>query len=66
MSNIDSVFKGKTIIIAAHRLSTIKRANQILVLDQGKLVETGNHLELLENRGFYFNLVRNQLDQIEL
>lgn len=46
----------KTIIFVAHRLSISKRTNQIIVLDQGKVIETGSHTELIERKGFYYHL----------
>ena len=46
----------------AHRLSTVKNADQIVVLEQGEVVEVGTHVELVEKRGAYFNLVKNQLE----
>ena len=52
--------KGKTNFIVAHRLSTIKNADTILVMDKGKIIEIGNHEELLEKGGFYFNLYNSQ------
>ncbi|QYS88894.1 hypothetical protein [Flavobacterium davisii] len=55
-------FKGKTVVIIAHRLSTVKKADQIIVLKQGQLVEKGNHQELVDKKGDYFNLVKNQLE----
>lgn len=55
-------YKGKTVVIVAHRLSTVKNADQIVVLDKGKVVETGNHEELTLKRGVYYNLVKNQLE----
>lgn len=54
-------FKDKTVVIIAHRLSTIKNADQIVVLDHGEIVEVGNHISLLQNRGYYYDLVHNQL-----
>ncbi|HSI61570.1 MAG TPA: ATP-binding cassette domain-containing protein, partial [Candidatus Saccharimonadia bacterium] len=62
MENLGRVFPGRTCVIIAHRLSTVKRADQIIVLDQGRIVEVGNHRELVAKGGFYFNLVRNQLE----
>ena len=62
MQNLEDYFKGKTVIVIAHRLSTVRNAGQIVVLDEGKLVEKGTHEELTENRGVYFNLVKNQLE----
>nr|WP_274095729.1 peptidase domain-containing ABC transporter [Riemerella anatipestifer] len=60
--NLQSFFRGKTVIIIAHRLSTVKNADQIVVLDKGEISELGTHQELVEKRGSYYNLVRNQLE----
>lgn len=60
--NLQSFFKGKTVIIVAHRLSTVKNADQIIVLKKGQIVEQGNHKELVSKQGEYFNLVKNQLE----
>ena len=60
--NLDEFFKGKTVIKIAHRLSTVKNANQIIVIKKGKIVEVGNHKELVEKKGIYYNLVENQLE----
>ncbi|MCK5692056.1 MAG: peptidase domain-containing ABC transporter, partial [Bacteroidales bacterium] len=62
MENLQLVFRGKTVLIVAHRLSTVKNADQIIVLDQGKIVEEGKHNTLIAKKGHYFNLVRNQLE----
>ena len=62
VENLDKFYKGKTVIIVAHRLSTVKNADQIIVLDHGKVVETGNHDTLTAKRGAYYNLVKNQLE----
>jgi len=62
MENLGSFFKGKTVVIVAHRLSTVKNADQIIVLEKGKIVEQGNHKELVEMKGVYFNLVKDQLE----
>jgi ATP-binding cassette, subfamily B, bacterial len=62
MSNLNQFFEGRTVVIIAHRLSTVKNADQIIVLDKGKIVEQGNHMDLVENKGDYFELVRNQLE----
>jgi ATP-binding cassette subfamily B protein len=62
MENLQLVFKGKTVLIVAHRLSTVKDADQIIVLDQGRIVEQGKHNRLIAKKGHYFNLVRNQLE----
>ncbi|OFX21762.1 MAG: ABC transporter ATP-binding protein [Bacteroidetes bacterium GWA2_31_9b] len=62
MENLDQFFKGKTVIVVAHRLSTVKNADQIVVLEQGKIVEIGTHTELTKKKGAYYELVRNQLE----
>jgi len=62
MNNLYSFYKNKTVIIIAHRLSTVKNADEIIVLDNGKIVEQGNHNKLVEMRGFYYKLVKNQLE----
>ena len=56
------LFINKTVVIIAHRLSTVKNADNIIVLDQGKIVEEGTHAQLVEMRGYYYELVKNQLD----
>lgn len=61
-NNLQQFFKEKTVLIIAHRLSTVKNANQIIVLKNGTIVETGNHQQLLQNKADYFNLVKNQLE----
>ena len=62
IENLEQFFQGKTVIIIAHRLSTVKNADQIVVLDKGHIIETGNHSELTQLRGAYFHLVKNQLE----
>ena len=62
MANLDEFFRGRTVIVVAHRLSTVKNADQIVVLDKGKITECGSHNELVETRGAYFKLVKNQLE----
>ena len=54
------MMEGRTSFVIAHRLSTIEKADTILVLDQGKIIETGNHRELLERKGFYYQLYQSQ------
>jgi ATP-binding cassette, subfamily B, bacterial len=62
MENLDSFFQGRTAVVIAHRLSTVKNADQIIVLDNGKIAEKGTHRELLEQNGLYHSLVHNQLE----
>ncbi len=62
VENLDKFYKGKTVVIVAHRLSTVKNADQIIVLDKGKVVETGNHATLTAKHCAYYNLVKNQLE----
>ncbi|MBI9034143.1 MAG: peptidase domain-containing ABC transporter [Bacteroidales bacterium] len=62
MRNLNDFFKGKTVIIVAHRLSTVKNADQIVVLDKGQISEIGSHKQLTEKKGAYYNLVKNQLE----
>lgn len=61
MQKLDLFFKNKTVIVIAHRLSTVMNADQIVVLDKGKIIEIGNHATLIEQKGSYFELVKNQL-----
>ncbi|OWP61571.1 ABC transporter ATP-binding protein [Hymenobacter amundsenii] len=61
MQNLTEFLHGKTVVIIAHRLSTVKNADQIIVLDKGTIIEAGHHDELISNRSSYFELVRNQL-----
>lgn len=60
--NLQQFFKGKTVLIIAHRLSTVKNADQIIVLKNGEIAEIGNHQQLVQNKADYFNLVKNQLE----
>jgi len=62
LQNLESFFKGRTVIVVAHRLSTVKNADQIVVLNKGVISEKGTHQELVNLRGEYFTLVKNQLE----
>lgn len=62
MANLNEYLKSKTAIIIAHRLSTVKNADNIIVLKNGQIVEQGKHNELLKNKNEYFNLIKNQLE----
>ncbi|MBL0741062.1 peptidase domain-containing ABC transporter [Chryseolinea lacunae] len=62
MQNLRKFIHGRTAVIIAHRLSTVRDADQILVLDGGRLVECGNHSDLVSKKGKYFDLIKNQLE----
>ncbi|MFC2101894.1 peptidase domain-containing ABC transporter [Bacteroidota bacterium] len=62
IENLKEFFAGKTVVVVAHRLSTVKNADNIVVLDQGAIVEQGTHKELTALRGAYYELVKNQLE----
>lgn len=62
VENLNEFYKGKTVVIVAHRLSTVRNADNIVVLEHGKIVEQGTHAELTALKGRYFELVRNQLE----
>lgn len=62
MENLNTFIRGKTSIIVAHRLSTVKNADNIIVLENGEIVEQGTHIELTEIKGKYYELVKNQLE----
>ena len=60
--NMERLFKGRTMVVIAHRLSTVRNADNIIVLRHGRIVEQGMHVELAEKGGYYYELVRNQLE----
>lgn len=62
MENLSLFFKNRTVVVVAHRLSTVKNADNIIVLDSGKVVEQGTHKVLTNKKGYYYNLVKNQLE----
>ncbi|MCC7244479.1 MAG: peptidase domain-containing ABC transporter, partial [Saprospiraceae bacterium] len=62
MQNLNNAFQGKTVIIVAHRLSTVRNADNIIVLEHGEVIEQGTHQELTQRRGMYYNLVKEQLE----
>jgi ATP-binding cassette subfamily B protein len=62
IDNLNEFFKGRTVVVIAHRLSTVKNADQIVVLSNGKIQEVGTHEQLAKSKGVYYNLVRNQLE----
>ena len=62
MKNLNTFFADKTAVVIAHRLSTVKNADQIVVLDKGLIVEVGNHKTLIQKKGKYFDLIKNQLE----
>ncbi len=62
VENLNEFYKGRTVVVVAHRLSTVKNADQIVVLDAGKVVEVGDHNSLIAKQGTYYNLVKNQLE----
>lgn len=62
VENLNEFYKGRTVVVVAHRLSTVKNADQIVVLDAGKVVEVGDHNTLIAKHGTYYNLVKNQLE----
>lgn len=62
MENLHDFYLGRTVVVVAHRLSTVKDADQIIVMDKGRIVEVGNHVSLIARKGTYYNLVKNQLE----
>ena len=62
VENLADFYRGRTVVVVAHRLSTVRNADNIVVLDHGRVVESGNHDALIRNKGAYYNLVKNQLE----
>lgn len=62
VENLARFYHGKTVVVVAHRLSTVRHADNIIVLEQGKIVENGQHEDLITAKGAYYNLVKNQLE----
>ncbi|MEQ9441160.1 MAG: peptidase domain-containing ABC transporter [Cyclobacteriaceae bacterium] len=62
IENLDHFFQGRTVVVVAHRLSTVANADQIIVLDRGRIIEQGRHRELASQQGAYYQLVKNQLE----
>ena len=62
VENLMEFYKGKTVVIVAHRLSTVKNADQLIVIERGKIIETGTHTALIDRQGAYYHLVKNQLE----
>ncbi len=62
MDNLEEFCRGRTVVVVAHRLSTVRNADKIVVLDKGEIIEEGTHTELAALRGAYYNLVKNQLE----
>ena len=62
MNNLFSFYKGRAVIIIAHRLSTVKNADNIVFMDKGRIIETGTHKELVNLKGSYYNLIKDQLE----
>lgn len=62
LNNLNSFYKNKTVVVIAHRLSTVKDADQIVVLDNGRIVEQGDHATLAKEKGVYYQLIKNQLE----
>jgi ATP-binding cassette, subfamily B, bacterial len=62
MENMEQFFTGRTVVVVAHRLSTVKKADQIVVIDKGEIAELGTHQELIAKKGAYYNLIKDQLE----
>jgi len=62
VQNLDKFYEGRTVVVVAHRLSTVRNADQIVVIDNGRIVERGDHASLIAKKGAYYDLVKNQLE----
>lgn len=62
IENLKDFYRGKTVVVVAHRLSTVRDADNIAVLDKGRIVESGSHAELISKHGYYYELIKNQLE----
>ena len=62
IEKLNDFYKGRTVVVVAHRLSTVKNADKIVVIERGEIKEVGKHDELIEKREYYYNLVKNQLE----
>ncbi len=62
VENLDKFYSGRTVVIVAHRLSTVRNADRIIAIEDGKVAESGSHNELITKRGVYYNLIKNQLE----
>lgn len=62
VENLSEFYKGRTVVLVAHRLSTVKSADQIVVIDKGQVVEVGSHEDLIKKQSKYYELIKNQLD----
>lgn len=62
VKNLENFYKGKTVVIVAHRLSTVKNADSIIVMSDGKIVENGTHADLIKKNGYYYSLIKDQLE----
>lgn len=62
LQNLQEFFKNRTVVVIAHRLSTVRNSDQIIVLESGKIIESGKHNDLVSSKGQYYSLVKNQLE----